>query len=98
MVKHTQTIRRLFPKNCLSVFDQFVGLAPKGLNSDYGNQQICDLFIPNISLTGIFNKVSLKTNSQFLINENSKSESKYRLLFHKALKSTESNTDTQEGI
>ena len=27
MVKHTQTIRR----NCLSVFDHFVGLALKGL-------------------------------------------------------------------
>ena len=27
MVKHTQTIRRLLPTNCLSVFDHFVGLA-----------------------------------------------------------------------
>ena len=32
MVKHTQTIRRQQPTNCLSVFDQFVGLALKGLN------------------------------------------------------------------
>ena len=31
MVKHTQTIRRLFPTNCLSMFDHFVGLALKGL-------------------------------------------------------------------
>ena len=31
MVKHTQTIRREKPTNCLSVFDHFVGLAPKGL-------------------------------------------------------------------
>ena len=31
MVKHTQTIRRLLPTNCLSVFDHFVGLALKGL-------------------------------------------------------------------
>ena len=31
MVKHTQTNRRLLPANCLSVFDQFVGLALKGL-------------------------------------------------------------------
>ena len=30
-VKHTQTIRRLLPTNCLSVFDHFVGLALKGL-------------------------------------------------------------------
>ena len=29
MVKHTQTIRRLLPTNCFSVFDHFVGLALK---------------------------------------------------------------------
>ena len=33
MVKHTQTNRRLLPTNCLSVFNYFVGLALKGLNS-----------------------------------------------------------------
>ena len=32
MVKHTQTIRQFLPKNCLSVFDHYVGLALKGLN------------------------------------------------------------------
>ena len=33
MVKHTQTLRRLFlPANCLSVIDHFVGLALKGLS------------------------------------------------------------------
>ena len=31
MVKHPQTIRRLFPNNCVSVFDHFVGLAIEGL-------------------------------------------------------------------
>ena len=31
MVKHTQTIRQLLPKNCLGAFDHFVGLALKGL-------------------------------------------------------------------
>ena len=31
MVKHTQTIRRQQPTNCLSVFDHFVELALKGL-------------------------------------------------------------------
>ena len=38
MVKQTQTIRRLLPTNCLSVFDYFVGLAFKGfkhLNSKF---------------------------------------------------------------
>ena len=33
MVKHTQTIRRQKPTNCLSVFDHFVGLALEGLKS-----------------------------------------------------------------
>ena len=31
MVKHTHTIRWQKPTNCLSVFDDFVGLALKGL-------------------------------------------------------------------
>ena len=31
MVKHTQTIRRLFPRNYLNVSDYFAGLEPKGL-------------------------------------------------------------------
>ena len=31
MVKHTQTIHRLLPRKCLSVFDHFVGLEFKGL-------------------------------------------------------------------
>ena len=31
LVKHTQTIRRVLPTNCLSVFDDFVGLVLKGL-------------------------------------------------------------------
>ena len=33
MVKHTQTIRRFLPTSFLSVFDHFVGLARKGLNT-----------------------------------------------------------------
>ena len=31
MIKGTQTIRRLLPTNCLSMFDHFVGLLLKGL-------------------------------------------------------------------
>ena len=31
MALHTQTISRLLPTNCLSIFDHFVGLALKGL-------------------------------------------------------------------
>ena len=34
MVKRTQTIRRLLPTNCLSVFDHFVGLVLKGLSKE----------------------------------------------------------------
>ena len=33
MVKHTQTICRLLPMNCVSVFEHFVGLAVKGLST-----------------------------------------------------------------
>ena len=33
MVKHTHTICRLFPTNCLSVFDHCVGLVLKGLKT-----------------------------------------------------------------
>ena len=32
MVKYTQTIRRLMPMNCLSVFGHFVGLVLRGLS------------------------------------------------------------------
>ena len=34
MVKHTETIRRQQPTNCLSVFDHFVGLALDGLKQE----------------------------------------------------------------
>ena len=33
MIKHTQTIRRQKPADCLSVFDHFMGLSRRGLNS-----------------------------------------------------------------
>ena len=38
MVKHTQTIRRLWPTNCLSVFDHFMGSALKGLRAKHIEQ------------------------------------------------------------
>ena len=40
MVKHTQTIHRLLPTNCLSVFDYLVGLTLKRL---VYARDICDL-------------------------------------------------------
>ena len=33
MVKHTQTIFRLLPSNCLGLFDHFVGLALRELKA-----------------------------------------------------------------
>ena len=39
MVKHTQTILWLLPTNCLSVFDNFVGLAIKWLNFEWTSLQ-----------------------------------------------------------
>ena len=38
MVKHTQTIVGKLPANCLSVFDRFVGSAPKGLGGSLRKQ------------------------------------------------------------
>ena len=35
MVKHTQTIRRLLPTNCLRMFGHFVRLALKGLGKKH---------------------------------------------------------------
>ena len=40
MIKHTQTIGRQKPANCLSVFDHFVGLALKGLRHKFLIQNI----------------------------------------------------------
>ena len=51
MVKHTQTIRRLLATNCLSLFDNFVSLALKGL--------IKELDVKNIFIHLFFTK-SLK--------------------------------------
>ena len=44
MVKHTQTIRRLLPTNCLNVFNHFVGLALKGL-SDAGRRPVMLVYV-----------------------------------------------------
>ena len=35
MLKHTQQFDGDLPTNCLSVFDHFVGLGPKGLKTDF---------------------------------------------------------------
>ena len=41
MVNHIQTIRRQKPRNCLSMFDHFIGLALKGLTTN-------SIFLENI--------------------------------------------------
>ena len=47
MVKHTQKIRRQQPKNCLSVFDHFVGLVIEGLAKRFEQplKYVCPLSI-----------------------------------------------------
>ena len=42
MVKHTQTIRRLLPTNCLSVFDHFVRLALIWLKLEVKNNRLLE--------------------------------------------------------
>ena len=52
MVKHTQTIRRLLPTKCLSVFDHFVGLGLKGLKT----ARLLFIFSTRLQVSTLFNK------------------------------------------
>ena len=60
MVKHTQTIRRLLPTNCLSVFDDFVGFGA------YRDKQISlDVLVSLFSILYVFRgyrNVTMGTN------------------------------------
>ena len=47
MVKHTQTIGRQHPTNCLSVFDHFVGLPLKEFTSQVSQANITKSLIQN---------------------------------------------------
>ena len=51
MVKHTQTIRRQQPTNCLGVFDHSVGLALKGLSETVFNLRLKCRFVIIVSGT-----------------------------------------------
>ena len=72
MVKHTQTIRRLLATNCLSLFDNFVSLALKGLIKEldvknifiYSSQSPWNELVKNvINVTGSpLDKVFFKKN------------------------------------
>ena len=54
MVKHTQTIRRKQPTNCLNVFDHFEGLALRGLSfmivTLFGGPIFCCKLLPVLEL------------------------------------------------
>ena len=65
MVKHTQTIHRLLPTNCLNVFNHFVGLALKGLN-DITVENIKPY--PIIDLTGTYTCNASKVIANFGTN------------------------------
>ena len=79
MVKHTQTIRRQQPMNCLSVFDHFMGLALKGLTVLGGlamkqlisNASTCKylLKVYNKNTRATFMDVALLTFNRFLPEE-----------------------------
>ena len=45
MVKHTQTVRRLLPKNCLSVFNHCMRLALKGLRRRAWIYSYCSVWL-----------------------------------------------------
>ena len=57
MVKHTQTIRLLWPTNCLNMFDQFVGLALKELM--FMNNEIVNQIPANIGSMALLGAVIL---------------------------------------
>ena len=64
MVRHTQTIRRLLPMNCLSVLDHFVGLVLKGLKI-----RSIDVILGSSLLTlNSFNIISAHLSSIFISN------------------------------
>ena len=48
MVKHTQTICRQKPRNCLSVFDHFVGLVLKGFRESVASFKSLTHFLTEV--------------------------------------------------
>ena len=74
MVKHTQTIRRLLPTNCLGVFDHIVGLTLKGLRS-------CQTSVMDISIDDWQILVTFLTTSC----PKSKSFKNNRYMFNKSI-------------
>ena len=69
MVKHTQTILRLLPTNCLSVFDHFVGLALKGLKKPWRSTANWSISMGN-PLNPFLKDVCTLCNAQVFISRN----------------------------
>ena len=68
MLKYTQTIRWQMPTNCLSVFENFVGLALKGLKGGSGAVffcEFCEVFKNNYFLEHIRTAASNLSSSVF---------------------------------
>ena len=88
MVKHTQTIRRQQPTNCLSVFNHYVGLVLKGLIAKiHCSQQQKNNFCERCSIKTLFRKFykfSLKTFMEKSFTNEGTSLRSYRF-FKKAI-------------
>ena len=69
MVKHTQTIRRLLPTNCLSVFDHFVELGLKGLNFGCNFCYISGVGMKVFGDIGLEMAVSMKKKLKYMKSE-----------------------------
>ena len=80
MVKHTQTIRRLEPTNCLSVFDHYDGLTLKGLSFFFTQsfyKAFCinqtDIYLLKVNkgkigiVCGICSKITIKTPDSLIV-------------------------------
>ena len=80
MVKHSQTIHWLLPKNCLSVFDHFWGLALKGLIKYY---ILCN-FVETKQIFTRSLRTTIKTNNQVKISQKLKNLQRriYELIDH----------------
>ena len=68
MVKQTQTIRRLLPTNCLSVFNHFVGLSLKGFKYASDTAQLASIYFfkcNNRDSRKICSNVSIKTPERY---------------------------------
>ena len=70
MVKHTQTIRRIFQTNCLSVFDHFAGSALKGLIVEVKlGDNLQSISILKQSHIAILSKTKTKNSKKQLISQ-----------------------------